>query len=418
MKVVLINHSDTAGGASVVTSRLAAAMRRCGVDARMIVTSRSEDADISTVGVIGSPLGRRMRFLWERGVIFAGNGFNRSDLFKVSIADTGYDVTRHPWVREADVVILNWINQGVMSIDDVRCLARVKPVVWTMHDMWCMTGACHHAGACDRFTDRCGNCRYFFDGKFSTDLSSCTWKRKKRLYESVSIHFVAVSNWLAGRAADSSLLGGCRLSVIPNAFPIDEFDISPSGRTRIKGVDYSRRLILMGAARLDDPIKGLQHAVNALNILAERYPALAAECQAVFFGDMRDPSALDGLRFPYVHTGRLTPDVSLRDLFSSADVVISTSLYETLPGTLVEGQAAGCVPVSFGEGGQADIIDHQSTGYIARYLDDEDFAAGIKWALESNVSRQWLHESVAVKFGADSIAHRYISLCESLIHST
>ncbi len=40
MKVVLINHSDTRGGASVVTSRLAEALRREGVDARMLVVHR------------------------------------------------------------------------------------------------------------------------------------------------------------------------------------------------------------------------------------------------------------------------------------------------------------------------------------------------------------------------------------------
>ena len=38
MKVVLINHSDTLGGASVVTARLASALRAEGVDARMLET--------------------------------------------------------------------------------------------------------------------------------------------------------------------------------------------------------------------------------------------------------------------------------------------------------------------------------------------------------------------------------------------
>lgn len=38
MKIAVINHSDTAGGASVVSLRLTEALRRLGHDARMIVS--------------------------------------------------------------------------------------------------------------------------------------------------------------------------------------------------------------------------------------------------------------------------------------------------------------------------------------------------------------------------------------------
>ena len=40
-KVVLINHSDVKGGASVVTFRLMMALSRAGVDARMVVTDKA-----------------------------------------------------------------------------------------------------------------------------------------------------------------------------------------------------------------------------------------------------------------------------------------------------------------------------------------------------------------------------------------
>ena len=36
-KVVLVNHSDTLGGAAIVTFRLMQALRQIGVDARMVV---------------------------------------------------------------------------------------------------------------------------------------------------------------------------------------------------------------------------------------------------------------------------------------------------------------------------------------------------------------------------------------------
>lgn len=413
MKVVLVSLSDVNGGAAVVTYRLKQVLCREGVDARMLVLSRSVDDD--SVAVLGNSLSRKWKFLWERGVIYLRNGFDRADLFKVSIADTGFDITRHPWVKDADVVMLNWINQGMMSLADVRRLAAVKPVIWTMHDMWCMTGACHHAHECERFTGECGCCPYFNGGAREHDLSRSTWRRKRALYDSVPLHFVAVSNWVARKAAESSLLGQHRISVIPNAFPVDEYRVAPVSQPEMPGVDFTRRLILMGAARLDDPIKGLEYAIKSLNIFVDRYPDETARCQAVFFGDMRRPELLQQLRMPYRHIGRVSDPQALRDLYASAEVVLSSSLYETLPGTLIEGQAAGCVPVSFGRGGQADIIDHRVNGYLARYLDCDDMADGIRWALDSNLPRPAQHDSVVARFSSTAVARRYIALCRELI---
>ena len=94
--------------------------------------------------------------------------------------------------------------------------------------------------------------------------------------------------------------------------------------------------------------------------------------------------------------------------------VISTSLYETLPGTLIEGQASGCLPVTFGKGGQADIVEHLKTGYIAEYKDPASVAKGIEWALEANILREFLHSEVERKFSAAKIAQQYIELFDKV----
>ena len=102
-------------------------------------------------------------------------------------------------------------------------------------------------------------------------------------------------------------------------------------------------------------------------------------------------------------------------VYAHGDVVLSTSRYETLPTTLIEGQASGCMPVTFGRGGQADIVEHQHTGYIAMYNDPADMARGIAWAIDAPVTRQQLHEAVERKFAASIIARQYIQLFENLL---
>lgn len=412
MKVILVCNSDLTGGAAVVTYRLMVALRDMGVEASMLVMNkRSNDPDVH---VVGSALGRKLRFVGERAYIFAHNGFNRTDLFKVSLANTGFDIWRHRLVKEADAVILSWVNQGLLSLKGVKRLVDSgKRVLWVMHDMWCMTGACHHALDCEGYKTECGHCRYIKGGTVGNDLSRLGWRRKKRLYESCpELTIVAVSNWLAGCAGQSSLLSGHDVRVIPNVFPDNLFYIEPRGIELPHGVDLSKRLIVMGAARLDDPIKDFPTAIAALNRLAEKREDIAGRCQAVFYGDLRDPSVLAGLRFPHVHTGRIADPNVLRELFSRADVVLSTSLFETLPGTIIEGMAGGCTAVTTGNGGQRDIVDDGVSGYITS-SNPEDIAEALSRALDNPCDRSRQHEIIAERFGAESVAFKMLECIKS-----
>lgn len=413
LKVTFISHSDIIGGAAMVTFRLMNALRRQGVDARMVVYTRSsDDPNVST---IGTRFVRGMKFMVERAGIAFNNGFSREDVFKVSTGGIGMPLHRHKWVKEADVIVLGWFNQGLLSLRGIRRLSALgKPIVWVMHDMWAQTGVCHHAYDCTNYRLKCGKCRFLGVGG-AADLSYRVWRRKMKLYDDVPITFVAVSTWLARRAARSSLLGNRAVRVIPNAFPVETFNTEPSAMIKGFGIPDARNIILMGAARLDDPIKGLQYAVDALNWLFDNRPDVARTSHAVFFGNLHDRALLDNLRFPHTHVGRIDDHKLLRDLYALSSVVLSTSLYETLPGTLIEGQAAGCLPVTFGRGGQGDIVTHKVDGYIADYLDPESVADGIIWALQANVDRDALHESVARRFDSVTVARRFISLFNELL---
>ncbi len=404
MKICIINHSDSRGGASVVSYRLMEALQALGHEASMLVAHKSGSND--AVYIVKPQWRLKAAFLAEHLRILAGNGFNRADMFKVSIATDGMPLAEHPLVRQADAVFLNWVNQGMLSLDEISRIAASKPTIWTMHDMWNLTGICHHAATCRAFTKEpgCGNCPFLHSRASVKDLSRRTWQRKKTLYDNSGIRFVAVSSWLKKLCDESSLMAGREISLIPNAFPVEDFYIDSKGTTPVPGIPQGKKIILMGAARLDDPVKGLDYAVEALNRL-DRHDTVA-----VFFGDIRNASALDSLHFPHVCTGSVTDPAVLHELYARATVLMSTSRYETLPGTLIEGQAAGCTPVSFDSGGQRDIIEHGLTGYLVPPYDTQAFAQALNTALDTPVDPTVLRRSVTEKFSAQSVASRYIDL--------
>lgn len=387
MKAVFINHSDRLGGASVVTRRLVEALRaHTDIDASMLVTGVEDPAPYI---VRGAPRWRsRLPFLAEHLRIFAGNGHRRDTLFKISLATDGLPLHRHPAVKEADVVVLNWVNQGMLSFGEIGKIAAEKPVVWTMHDMWNLTAVCHHAGECSGYLADCSDCPMLPAG---SGLARRTYDRKKSLYDASGIRFVAVSRWLAECAARSSLLRGRDISVIPNICPT----VAPSGFKVPEG-----RLVTICAARLDDPVKGLDTAIEAVNHLPD--------VTFVTIGEIKNPGAMDGIRVPHIHLGTLD-DADRQAVFARSAAVISTSRYESFGATLVEAQAAGATPVAFTHDGRADIIEDGVTGYVMK----GDPADAIRRALERPLPAAAL-QAAAARFSPRTVATSYAALLRTL----
>lgn len=228
--------------------------------------------------------------------------------------------------------------------------------------------------------------------------------------------FVAVSSWLARKAAASSLLAGADVTVIPNPFPLSPEMLIQASKPRPQAPDGLTHLIF-GAARIDDPIKGLPILLQAMRHLREEHPQRAAGLHLDLFGSIRHPELLQECAIPFTHHGTITDFSRLRNLYARSKAVISSSRFETLPGTLVEGQAYGAIPVAFDRGGQRDIITHRSTGYLADYSSDEAtagarLAEGILWALDQpdNRIRPLMAASVERRFSPAAVASRYLNL--------
>lgn len=418
MRIAFLSTNDNLGGAATVTLRLIEGLRELGEDAYMVCARHSLGDEVGYV----HPVSRHRwlsAFLRERLIIYLRNGLSRKQLFKVSTAATGCRVDEMEKLKSADVIVLNWINQGLVSLQDIDRLCSLgKPVVWIMHDLWCATGICHLPGECRRYEGECGCCPLLGHGgshsRYRHDLSHRVWMQKRSLYDRhPNLRFVAVSRWQHEVCLQSGLLRQRDMHVLPHAFPIDDYSVSPTaeqlGELQSMGIDTDCRVIVMAAARLDDPVKDLPMAVESLNRLAEKHPEVAAGCQAVFVGSLRDPSLLSSLGMAHVATGPLTQS-QLRALYSAATAVISTSDYETMGATLMEGIASGATAVTFGNGGQRDIVRHGHNGYIARYKDADDFAACLGTTLTTPMDRSLQHADIAARFSASTIATRFLNI--------
>ena len=412
MKIAVICKSDSTGGAAVVSRRLTEALRLKGADASLLVEQKL--TDLPFVVKTDMPIREKTAFLRERLQIFRANGFSRKNLFKVDTASFGIPLWRHPLVLEADAVILNWVNQGMLSLDGVKKIHRLgKKIIWTMHDMWNLTGICHHAIDCCNFLKECGNCFLLDKMAATNDLSHKTWLKKNSLYAETDITFVAVSRWLADKARESSLLANSNIVHIPNPLKT----LEPQNPETLKPPNPK---ILFAAATLDNWIKGLSTFRESIRILKDRHPELVDAARITLMGAVKNPSCLEGFPLPVDYLGEVKGEENLAKVFADSAVTVNCSHFENLPGTLIEAQAYGSIPVAFDRGGQRDIIDHLQTGVLVAWADDEKergakMAEGVAWAIQQQKNgaeeiRQRMRQSVENRFSYEAVADKYLEI--------
>ena len=128
MRVLIINTSERIGGAAIAANRLMEALKNNGIKAKMLV--RDKQTNQVTVVALRKSWLHIWKFVWERFIIWKANRFNKHNLFAVDIANTGTDITTLPEFRQADVVHLHWINQGMLSLKNIqRIINSQKPIV-------------------------------------------------------------------------------------------------------------------------------------------------------------------------------------------------------------------------------------------------------------------------------------------------
>lgn len=418
MKVTLINTSDAGGGASAACFRLLQALVSQKTDARLLVQYK-KNRDERIEGIAVNRFTRFManlNFLRERIPFMLFHAKDKSVNFAFSEANAGISIKDHHLVKDADVIHLHWTNSGFLSIADLKELVNTgKPIVWTLHDMWAFTGGCHYAGDCDRFMKECGNCPFLRDAG-DNDISHKGWLRKAVLFASAkNVTFITCSKWLAGEAKKSSLIEEFTVEAIPNAIDVNIYSPQNKLAARQKrGISAQAKVILFGAANINDRRKGLTYLLDALKLLKEQYTGEPIEM--VIFGKNKH---FDVSQLPFkVHELNLiTSQDELAEVYSLADVFVTPSLEDNLPNTIMEAMASGTPVVAFKTGGIPEMIDHQQNGYLATLKDSVDMAKGLAEILSGDAAQlsASARQRVLNNYTNDKIAQQYISVYQSVL---
>lgn len=407
IKILHLSTSDLEGGAARAAYRIHQGLQSRSLDSQMLVRAKdSTDPQVKAsghpltkLGPISTDLPLKLRRLKAQRMFSV-------QWFPDAIA---------PAVKRInpDLIHLHWICNGFVQIETLKTLGR--PLVWTLHDLWPMTGGCHEILGCDRYQQHCGHCPAL-DRPGENDLSRRIWGRKAKAWQTLNLTVVSPSQWLADCARGSSLLGNYRVEVIPHGMNLDRYHpIGGAMARQILNLPPERKLIMFGSGSVGSYRKGFDLLHGAVEHLKMEQPDL--DIEVIVFGSSPPKTPLS-FPCPVQYLERFHDDVSLALIYSAADVVVVPSREEAFGQTASESLACGTPVVAFNATGLKDVVGDRLNGYLAEPFDPQSLATGIAWVLNHPEPQQLqtvARQTALAQFSLTQQAQRYHALFTELL---
>jgi len=386
-KVVHIQRSVITTGRAPL--RLHNAFLEAGIDSSII----SMEFDVNLTDRV-IEIGRKARLVSRLDEFLQSfinrNVYKQFGIFSFPIL--GSDVSTAEMVKNADIIYIHWVQGGFMNLQSYKRLARLgKPVIIFMHDMWTITGGCHHSFDCEKYCTNCFKCQMFpRTGLF--DWASIEFRRKKKLYSMYeNFYFVSPSKWLLNCTQKSNLTLGKPVFNIPNIIDTGLYKKLDKKVVRyMLNLNEHDTVLSFGAEHISNPYKGWPELLKAMNLLTTRFSR--EDLTILVFGGGFNKKIADSVPFKTMFTGYLKDEYSTVLVYNASDVFVIPSLADNFPTTVLESQACGTPVVGFNVGGIPDMINHKENGYLAAYKDAQDLANGILYCLDNKITGGLLPE--------------------------
>ena len=411
-KVLHVSTYDANSGAGRAAHGLHTALRQLEVDSRMLVAS--SDTHDSAV----TSLTNRAQLRWRLA--------QRADRFIWNLQRSPNTTWRSPAVfgalsadvinrSSADIVNLHWITNGFISIKEIGRIR--KPIVWSMYDMWSFTGTEHYGVDVDHARWLEGySARNRALGESGLDIDLRTWQRKQKHFKQ-PMTLVPSSAWLENRVSRSNLARekGWAVARIPHV--VDTQTFAPMTRNVARsyfGLPEDTPIVLfLASGGVHDRRKGWDLLDAAIGTLRDEF---GVQAHVAIAGSVPPDFAVRS-RTPAHILGSVHGNEQLRTLYAAADVVAVPSRDDTMPLTAMEAQACGIPVAAFNIGGLPDIIEHQSTGYLAIPFYQADLARGLH-SLITGINSPFsdkARDRAKSLWSPDVVARQYLDLYQRVL---
>ena len=397
-------HPNSGGGGGVAMYRLHNALKKIGVQSTILC----QDDDNIDDGVIHDAELKR----YERYIKKISGKLGLNDIHKIS----SFRLLKHPAVIKADLLHIHGTHDEFISYLALPYLNKKKPIVFTLHDIWALTGHCGVSYECMKWKTGCGECPHLdAPPRVSRDMTRTEWQLKKWVYKHSHMHFVSPSTALTKMAAEG-LLKNEDVITIPHGLDLGIYYPRDKQACRdVLNLPTDKKILMFSAVNTSNKHKGGNLLVEALRKLPEE---TREGLLLLVLGQGAD-AITESLGMETVSFGYVENDALKAVIYSAADAFVSPTYGEAFGLVLLEALACGTPAVSFPVGGVKDLVRDGVTGLMAKPADADDLREKIQQIISDDALRESLrHQTksiVASEFDLKLQAQRHKALYESIL---
>jgi glycosyltransferase involved in cell wall biosynthesis len=279
---------------------------------------------------------------------------------------TMIDITKHTLYDWADIIHLHYIAEFVnIPVFFEKCK---KPIIWTFHDMFPITGLEHASG----FEE-------IFGIIHTKENQKIRIRNKKNIISAISktenIKFTTPSKWLKKNAEESNDFFLDKIQVIPHAIDCNIFkQLDKNYCRKTLNLPEYKRILLYSTDSHFRANKKFEFVIEAIN------KSKREDLFLLTIGNFSKDNVklnCDSINLGFIHNEELLPII-----YSAADITIIPSIQESFSLVTLESMACGVPVIAFNTTGPAEILEHNKTGYLAELCSTYDLAKGIDSLLE------------------------------------
>lgn len=349
MKILHINTFNHQGGAETI----AYALFKSSNENTLLVRKKSTDEE----GIIEFKEDGQDRFFnllsklkWRfrpdftfKKVFFMDEEFNH----------TWQKLKKLPEYLEADIIHLHNIHGGYFDLSALQEIAAEKKMVWTLHDMWCMTGGEAYTFEDEHYKKGIGKTPYFHVPPLNSpliDRRQHFLELKKQIYAKIapSITFVPVSNWLNKCLHDAYVWNRqLHSEVIYNG--VDRHIFYKNKRNDCGAVPkillFNNNNVFKGENIFQEVLENIQHPFE-LHVVGKSLTVHNSNLTTAH------------------HRAPIRDRAELAALYNSVDLLLFPSGADNFPLVPLEAMACGVCVLASDVGGIPEMIRHQETGFL------------------------------------------------------
>lgn len=244
------------------------------------------------------------------------------------------------------------------------------PTVYSMLDEYPYLGYCCYSYECDGFKTGCRHCANKWDTDYMRSLwlnrAKKTLEQKKKAYEGFEKVVFVGPKWVVQRAKESFLLKDKVLREVDEYIDTEKiFRIRETDKLREKLGIAQDKIIILNVAPASDKRKGIDFFVN----VAQRMEGTKFIFINVGYSDMGRELPTNFIGIPF-----LTDQVELAEFYSLADLLMCSSIADTMPNVCLDALACGTPVCGFKVTG----IPYVAKEPMGRFVDKNDMDGMIK----------------------------------------